>query len=443
MIKNISFFNLLEKAIAGFIYNKNFVPSLLDRTKYKTWSKNQLIEKLLKVESELNKASVLIDESQNGKIIKSEIKINSDKQKPPKVFNFSKYNTRFIALRFSYLGWNYNGLAIQKDPTPLPTVEGIIIDAMNKCKLVPSMNPKDYKFSRCGRTDKGVSAMKQVISLNVRSNLTDEEQRNYLNDSKEIQYVNILNQLLPGDIRISAVCLRPPKGFDARFSCEHRHYKYLFSKEGLDIEKMTKAALHYEGEHDFRNFCKLDGSKQITNYKRTIMSAKIMYVSGDFYCFDLVGSAFLWHQVRCMMANLFLVGQGLEDITLISEMLDISKYPQKPLYDMVNEIPLLLYDCKFPELEWIENNINDYKAIKYHKAVDGLALEYQLKFSVADIFKNVLSKHNFPLTPITRINLGDGRGKVVRKYENMVNRQVMEPYETLNQKFKQKCQNKI
>lgn len=90
------------------------------------------------------------------------------------------------------------------------------------------MVPQDYNFSRCGRTDKGVSAMNQVISLHVRSNLTREEQQDEENDGREIDYVHILNQLLPDDIRISAVCLRPPTNFDARFSCQYRHYRYLF-----------------------------------------------------------------------------------------------------------------------------------------------------------------------------------------------------------------------
>ena len=34
------------------------------------------------------------------------------------------------------------------------------------------------------------------------------------------------------------------------------------------------------------------------------------------------GSAFLWHQVRCIMSILFLIGNGQEEIELINEMLD-------------------------------------------------------------------------------------------------------------------------
>ena len=433
--------NKFKKAVGTAPSSGDEVKAPITDSKYDSWSKDQLIRRLLELENQNDYKMIIDNKNKKRKSNESGHSKDFKKQKASKNFDFSKHNTRFIALKFAYLGWNYNGLAIQKDPTPLPTVEGTIIKAMNKCKLVPSMNPQDFKFSRCGRTDKGVSAMNQVISLKVRSNLTDEEHKDSLNDTREVDYLNILNQLLPDDIRISAVCLRPPKGFDARFSCQYRHYKYLFSKESLDIDKMGEAALHYEGEHDFRNFCKLDGSKQITNYKRTIISAKIMYVSGDFYCFDLVGSAFLWHQVRCMMASLFLVGQGLEDSALISKMLDVKTYPQKPLYEMASDIPLILYDCKFPEMTWIESNLNDHKAIKYGKTVSGLTLGYQLKSTVASIFKDILPTNDSECTSKTRINLGDGKGKVISRYEKMMNRQVMESYDVVNKKYLQRKKN--
>lgn len=405
-------------------------------SKYENWSKEQLIKKLLEFEKDKLKLS-------QNPTPSSEKQKPLKKRKPSKDFDFSKYNRRFIALKFAYLGWNYNGLAIQKEGTPLPTVEGVVIDALNKCKLVPSTNPSEFQFSRCGRTDKGVSAMSQVISLYVRSNLNEKEQMDTECDAKEIQYVNNLNHILPDDIRVSAVSLRPPKGFDARFSCQYRHYRYLFHRDGLDVAKMNEAAALFVGEHDFRNFCKLDGSKQITNYARNIISAKIIQLSEEFYCFDLIGSAFLWHQVRCMMANLFLVGQGLEDASLISNMLDVAKTPSKPIYEMASDIPLILYDCKFPDIEWAKSDRDDYKAVKYGKAVSALTLSYHLKAAVAQIFKEALPFTTAELSGKTRINLGDGKGKVVTKYEKMLKRDVMETAEMVNEKFRQRKKSKI
>ncbi|GAX72089.1 pseudouridine synthase [Saccharomyces cerevisiae] len=174
---------------------------------------------------------------------------------------------------------------------------------------------------------------------------------------------------------------------------------------------MSKAASYFVGERDFRNFCKLDGSKQITNFKRTIISSKILPLSETFYCFDLIGSAFLWHQVRCMMAILFLVGQSLEVPEIVLRLTDIEKTPQRPVYEMANDIPLLLYDCKFPEMDWQEPTVDDYKAIKFTTATEALTLHYELKAAVCNIFKDVLPTANTNNFSKTIINLGDGRGK--------------------------------
>ncbi|CAB4254376.1 similar to Saccharomyces cerevisiae YFL001W DEG1 tRNA:pseudouridine synthase [Maudiozyma barnettii] len=415
----------------------------VDSSKYSNWNKENLIKRIRELEGvEPNRAKG----SKKRKNDEESIKGNSSKRskkKKPREFDFAQHNTRFIALKFAYLGWNYNGLALQKEATKLPTVESILLDAMNRCKLIPSMVPQDSKFSRCGRTDKGVSAMSQVVSLNIRSNLTDEEQKDPANDSKELDYAHILNQQLPNDIRVSAVALRLPESFDARFSCKSRRYKYLFNANGLDLEKMQKAAKMFEGENDFRNFCKLDGSKQITNYHRNVISAKIMKYNDKFYCFDLVGSAFLWHQVRCMMANLFLVGQGLEDDTLITNMLDIEKTPQKPIYDMANDLPLILYDCEFDcEIEWLNTNVNDFKSVKYGKAVDALKLKYDLKACLTELLEDSLPSQEFSMRGKTRINTGDGLGRIVSRYQKMADRDIMAGVEVVNAKYMRKKERK-
>ncbi|CAI4061008.1 hypothetical protein SKDZ_06G0640 [Saccharomyces kudriavzevii ZP591] len=404
---------------------------------YVNWTKEQLIRRIAELEN-ANKQHPdepqHTEENKKRKLPRKEV-IKTKTKIGQKKFDFSRHNTRLIALRFAYLGWNYNGLAIQKEYTPLPTVEGIILEAMNKCKLVPSLVLQEYKFSRCGRTDKGVSAMNQVISLEVRSNLTNEEQLDPANDCREISYVRVLNQLLPDDIRISAVCLRPPPDFDARFSCVHRHYKYVFNGKNLNIDKMSKAASYFLGENDFRNFCKLDGSKQITNFKRTMLSSKILPLSDTFYCFDLIGSAFLWHQVRCMMAILFLAGQELEEPEMVLRLLDIEKTPQRPIYDMADDIPLLLYDCEFPQLEWQETAVDDCKSIRVTTATEALTLHYGLKAMVSNIFKDVLPTADTNNFTKTIINLGDGKGKIVGNYVKLKDRSVMESVEAVNDKY--------
>ena len=121
---------------------------------------------------------------------------------------------------------------------------------------------------------------------------------------------------------------------------------------------MREAASLLLGEHDFRNFCKIDGGKQISNYKRTVISADINTLpSSDEtgrFVFDLKGSAFLYHQVRHIMAILFLVGSGVEKPNIVSQLLDVDLTPTKPAYEMANEIPLVLFSCRYWErsLNW-------------------------------------------------------------------------------------------
>lgn len=389
-----------------------------------------------------------------------------------------------IALKLAYLGKCYNGFEHHaNNKTPLPTIEEELWKALNKARLISpqgtdSTHPGEFNwegcdYSKCGRTDKGVSAFGQVISIRVRSNKpmakpkvkaaintnddivpkdfqttfpredgnqvattslessTDdgqgEESLSHLNiDSDdessfdpirdEIPYAQVLNRLLPPDIRILAWCPNPPPDFSARFKCKERQYRYFFTqpafvptpsnledsppmhtahamKDGwLNIEAMREAAQSFVGVHDFRNFCKVDPSKQISNFEREMFYADIVEVGDttsalDFvnseeflpadgmnrhnpstashpkvYTFTLHGSAFLWHQVRHMVAVLFLVGQGLEPASIVSDLLDVQKNPRRPMYEMASDTPLVLWDCIFPHpddsdrrnaLEWL------------------------------------------------------------------------------------------
>ncbi|KAG1761883.1 putative tRNA pseudouridine synthase a family protein, partial [Suillus placidus] len=125
---------------------------------------------------------------------------------------------------------------------------------------------------------------------------------------------------------------------------------------------MKSATNYLVSEHDFRNLYELDPAKQITNFCCYVMRPEINPVSpesdGDnrVYVFDLVGSAFLYHQVRYMMAVLFLVGTVLEQSSIISNLMNVfpaesDQSPEcqlplmerKPEYQMANALPLMLY----------------------------------------------------------------------------------------------------
>jgi tRNA pseudouridine38/39 synthase len=285
----------------------------------------------------------------------------------------------------------------------------VLFSALLKARLVPALpeiekpeSPEAWpgdeavEYSKCGRTDRGVSAFGQVVGVRVRSSrpvpkpktiameingvveeAEEEEEMPWDDIADELPYTQILNRLLPPTIRILAWSPNPPEGFSARFNCRARHYRYFFTNPmlaptnesaTLDIDAMNTAASYFLGSHDFRNFCKLDPAKQIDNFSREILHASIERLPGDSttaaaYYFDLKGTAFLWHQVRHMMAILFLVGQGLEKPEIVRDMLDISVFPTKPMYEMADDRPLVLWDCVFPDdgLKWIVADEGDIR----------------------------------------------------------------------------------
>ncbi|KAG6879629.1 hypothetical protein C0992_000465 [Termitomyces sp. T32_za158] len=388
---------------------------------YDGWTREELIARLTELDA------------------RSKKRPPSPKPRIKKTFQFNAYSRRKIALKFCYSGWEYGGLAFQNQKTTLPTVEGVLFDALVEARLIDLEGGLDgCGWERCGRTDRGVSAAGQVVSLWVRSalrsevgtednaakitsstphssetatdpdtkpspfnhvegesttqglefgfneyDLKDEPLNSSLSKSTSIQkeklehdYLLILNRLLPPTVRILAWS-PVSNDFSARFSCKYRHYKYFFSTNtapggALDIERMRIAASHLVGEHDFRNMCKVDPSKQITVFKRKVLNAEIDPISVDAegngkYVFNLVGTAFLYHQVRHIMAVLFMVGHGQEDPSVITSLMNVEEGLEpgatevvdcKPEYQMADALPLLLWDCGYPEgeLDWRTTN---------------------------------------------------------------------------------------
>ncbi|KAL8454436.1 hypothetical protein Emed_000157 [Eimeria media] len=229
-----------------------------------------------------------------------------------RAFDWSRAQFQRVLLKIAYNGENFAGLAAQAEDSGIPTIEDALFKAMEKACLIP--NRSACNFSRCGRTDKGVHAAGNYISLNLR--VLDKTAG--LPDGCKA-YVSLLNRLLPPDIRVLAATL-VPQTFDARFDCLYRVYKYFFAIEGLDIKLMQKAAKQFVGSHNFLRFCKVD-RKQERSLRRRIIRFEVQPESNGFAVATIVGVSFLWHQVRFMMAALMDVGSGLRSEAFISSLL--------------------------------------------------------------------------------------------------------------------------
>ncbi|XP_064642012.1 tRNA pseudouridine(38/39) synthase-like [Lineus longissimus] len=330
------------------------------RDDYSNLSRENLIEKVQTLERHVKQLQNVLSRGKSEERAK--------KRKEARPFDFTKYNTRHVALKFLYLGWDYQGFAVQEDTEK--TIEHELFDALNKTKLIESRETSNYH--RCGRTDKGVSAFSQVISLDLRTNLLSgvgvKAREGGMaperpgDKSKEINYIHILNKVLPKEIRIVAWAPVNPE-FSARFSCTKRQYKYIFPRGDMNIEAMHIAAQKLVGEHDFRNFCKMDISNGVVMYTRRILAVSIDYITDGHDGYQLCeltieGNAFLWHQIRCIVTILFLVGQGKEMPQIIDELFDITVHPRKPQYTMASELPLILFDCEYEDIKWIYDQEN-------------------------------------------------------------------------------------
>jgi tRNA pseudouridine38/39 synthase len=271
-------------------------------------------------------------------------------RKTQRVFDMSKYRQRHIALHVQYDGGNYFGFASQAEGVE-ETVETHLFAVLSKLHLITDR--KGCNYSRCGRTDKGVSALGQVVALKLRSSIplilgAGRSFESY----EEMDYADLMNRHLPSEIRILGWC-EVSDEFSARFSATSRTYRYFFMRDNLDIEAMSIAAAKLCGAHDFRNMAKLD-VVNVSNFVRRIISAKIVPFDsrseGGMHMLEITGNAFLWHMVRSIMAILFLIGQKREDVDVIDALLDIEACPGRPDYRMAPELPLVLHQCGYDRL---------------------------------------------------------------------------------------------
>ncbi|KAM3304466.1 tRNA putativeuridine synthase A [Capsicum chacoense] len=130
-----------------------------------------------------------------------------------------RYKRRKIAIFFAYCGVGYQGM--QKNPGA-KTIEGDLEEALYQAGGVPDHDkcqPRRYDWARSARTDKGVSAVGQVVSG-----------RFYVDPPG---FVDRLNSILAPQIRVFGF-KRTTNAFNAKKFCDKRRYVYLVPVFALD-----------------------------------------------------------------------------------------------------------------------------------------------------------------------------------------------------------------
>lgn len=138
------------------------------------------------------------------------------------------------------------------------------------------------------------------------------------------------------------------------------------------MDAINEAGKRMMGQHDFRNFCKMDVSNGVVTFFRDLKGVRCHLVDTEapvnkYSTVELIieANSFLWHQIRCIVSILLLVGQGREDPSVVTELLNVEKNPCKPQYSMASELPLVLFDCQYDNVkEWRYDHLEMERLIK-------------------------------------------------------------------------------
>jgi len=262
------------------------------------------------------------------------------------------------ALLFGYSGIGFHGLQVQPD---VETVESTLERAISSLGVVKETNIGDLKkssWNRAARTDKGVHAFGQVISL-----------RMGLKPEPELieKFRRKLNQALPKDMHVFKVH-RTSKNFDSKRKCSGRLYEYLIptflftppkKNEETQFEKVKPEELNiskeesefiienappfteevrgcldatlklFEGTHAFHNFTqKIAGDDPSAN--RYIISCRtdppFVQDGIEVVRVNIEGQSFMLHQIRKMIfVAIEVVRRKLDAEQIFRELFDREK----------------------------------------------------------------------------------------------------------------------
>lgn len=225
---------------------------------------------------------------------------------------------RNLKLVVAYDGADFRGWQVQPG---LPTVQGALEAAIKR------ITGDDVLPQGSGRTDAGVHALAQVVSVSITSPIPAEGLRIALNDT------------LPASIRVTEA-LEMPQEFHARKSAHAKTYRYRIYRGNicppflaryvyhhpypLDEGAMMQAAEVVLGEHDFTSFAAVDPERGREDETRS--SVRTIFCSqwareGEELVYTVRGSGFLQHMVRNLVGTFLLVGKGTLDRQRIAEIL--------------------------------------------------------------------------------------------------------------------------
>jgi tRNA pseudouridine38-40 synthase len=200
-----------------------------------------------------------------------------------------------LRLTLEYDGLGFYGWAAQPD---LRTVEEELRAALGR------VYPEWHGLAVAGRTDTGVHALGQVVSLDADGGPPPG------------RAAAALNAVLPEDVSVVAAEEAPPD-FHARFSARSRSYRYRiyrrrwsspfeagrawWNPRPLDEQRLGEAAEMLVGEHDFRAFTPTETRHDV--FVRVVERAA-WFRRDDHLELEITADSFLRHMVRTLVGTM-------------------------------------------------------------------------------------------------------------------------------------------
>jgi tRNA pseudouridine38-40 synthase len=218
---------------------------------------------------------------------------------------------RILRLVVEYDGADFAGWAAQPG---LRTIEDTLAAGLR------TVLREDVRLSVAGRTDAGVHATGQVVSIATTNAIPAR------------RLLKACPALLPHDVSVRSV-EEMPEGFDARRDAVARRYEYriltgppsplrrgrvLQHPGTLDLDALSAAARLIEGRHDFRAFT--PSQTEHVFFARTVHVCR-WDVRDDELVLTIEANAFLRHMVRILVGTVLLVGRGLWTVDRLTPLL--------------------------------------------------------------------------------------------------------------------------
>jgi tRNA pseudouridine38-40 synthase len=219
---------------------------------------------------------------------------------------------RTYRLILAYDGTGFHGWQVQPD---VVSVQGTLLEAAGR------LFTGDVRVVGASRTDAGVHALRQTVSLTGESTLPPPTLQAALNDH------------LPRQIRVVVAADAAP-GFDARRAALGKRYLYVIDNGAmpspltlrwawhvsarLDVCAMRAALAALIGRHDFGAFCAAAGREA-----DPVCRVRALHVLARKSRIAILVSAdrFLHHMVRNIVGSAVEVGRGTRDLGWLADVL--------------------------------------------------------------------------------------------------------------------------